>query len=71
MKITTETLAEKNDTAIEAVLGMWEDGCVDIISYKLREKLIALDERNRETLLVLQGQTGYVVRTVDASVVKK
>lgn len=71
MKITAETLAEKNDTAIEAVLGMWEDGCVDIISYKLREKLIALDERNRETLLVLQGQTGYVVRTVDASVVKK
>ena len=64
-------LAEKNDTAVAAVLGMWEDGCVDVVSYKLREKLVTLDERNREALLVLQGQAGYVVRTIDASIVKK
>ncbi len=53
------------DTHIESIVCCWEGGCVDIPSYDLRQKLIALDRRNKDALILLQGLDRYIVKELE------
>ncbi len=59
-------LEEKNDTAVLCLIAVWRKGGVDVVSYGLREKLIALNDANREAWMPM-----LTVRTVGESMVKK
>lgn len=60
-------LTAGGDTQVSFLVVLWESRCVDLPAYSLREKLIALDRRNLETLLVLQGEGHLAVRTVGST----
>ena len=62
-----EALGNQKDTAVEAMVTMWADGCVDLPSFRFRQKLVALDPRNLETEMPLMAAEGtYAVRTIGA-----
>ena len=62
-----EALGNQKDTAVEAMVTMWADGCVDLPSFHFRQKLVALDPRNLETEMPLMAAEGtYAVRTIGA-----
>ena len=61
------TLTTQKDTAIAFLLVMWNNHCIDLPSYSLRQKLIAMDEKNREALLVLRGENCLAVRTIGST----
>lgn len=61
------TLVTQKDTAIAFLVAMWGNHWIDLPSYSLRQKLIDIDESNREALLVLQGENCLVVRTVGST----
>ena len=68
------TLRDREDTAAACLLAMWADGSVDLPSYSFREKLIALDPRNREALLPLmsmEAEGAYVVRSIGSCMPEK
>lgn len=56
-----DELKEKNDTKIVRMLTMWKDGGVDQSSLSFRRALVALDEYNYDTEIILQGEDGYSV----------
>lgn len=60
-------LAEKNDTAINSLVAMWENGSIDIVSHSLRKKLIALNESNQNAWMFLRGDSGYTVCTINST----
>lgn len=62
-----DILKAQEDTAVKYVVTMWENGCVDLPSYSLREKLILLDPQNRETLLFLQNGNLLHTRTMKST----
>jgi hypothetical protein len=53
------------DTHIESIVCCWEDGCVDIPSYELRQKIISLDPKNKDALILLQGLDRYIVKELE------
>lgn len=52
-------LSDASGTAITHMAALWENGQVDIPSHRLRSHLVALDEKNRDALILLQGENGY------------
>ena len=60
-------LTAGGDTRVSFLVALWESRCVDLPAYSLREKLIALDRRNLETLLVLQGEGHLSIRTLGST----
>ncbi len=59
-------LLKKKDTAVQCVLVVWQNGGVDLPSYSLRQKLIDLNEANRQAWLLLPS-----VRSIDSTMVKE
>ena len=56
---------KKNGTAkIERLICMWHDGCIDLPSFAFREELLSIDSSNYSTKLLLNGLSGYIVKTV-------
>lgn len=57
-----ERLQNADDTEISYALCMWkEDGCIDIPSYSFREKLLALNSMNADSLMFVMTNSGISV----------
>ena len=51
------TLRDSGDTEIELLVCLWQDGfCLDLPSMRFRRALTALDERNADTLILMNGE---------------
>ena len=65
-------LQEREERGVEALVTMWADGCVDLPSYRFREKLLALDPCNRETeILLLAAEGAYATRSIGTCMPEK
>ncbi len=64
-RIVAELQAQA-EAAVCALLVVWKKGGVDLPSYSLREKLIALEATNREALLFMP-----VVRLLESTMLQK
>ena len=53
------------DTHIESIVCCWYEGSVDMPSYELRQKLISLDRRNKDALILLQGLDRYIAKELE------
>ena len=51
-------IKDLNDTEIRYALCLWQDGGIDIPSYRFRESLCTLDPKNTETLLYVMTADG-------------
>ena len=51
-------IKDLNDTEIRFALCSWQDGGIDIPSYRFRKSLCALDPKNAETLLFVMTDGG-------------
>jgi len=69
MKVLIE-MKKNEDTSIERLICMWHDGSVDIPSFAFREALLSVDSANLSTQMLLNGLTGYIVKTVKATMPK-
>ena len=50
-------LRDGGDTEIEGLVCLWRDGlCLDLPSMRFRRALTALDERNADTLILMNGE---------------
>lgn len=54
-----DELKSKEDTKILRMLTMWKSGHLDLPSLKFRKALVALDQYNYGTHIVLQGEDGF------------
>lgn len=56
-----KSLGEKGDSRIERCVTMWwrMGGEVDVPSYEVREKMLELDPRNRETKILIHSGKGF------------
>ena len=61
-------LALQPDTAVTHLVCRWNDGCVDLPSLRFRRELLALSPQNHDTLILLQGEHGYVARPLHITV---
>lgn len=61
---------KSGEAQIERLICMWHDGSIDLPSYAFRESLVAVDSKNLSTQMLLNGLTGYVVKTVKATMPK-
>ena len=59
-------LRENGDTQIVKSLTVWKGGQIDLPSYQFRKALLALDERNRDAELILQGKGGVITKKLSA-----
>lgn len=51
-----QTLRDSGDTEIEQLVYIWQhDSCLDLPSHRFRLALLALDERNNDTRILLNG----------------
>lgn len=51
-------LQEAENTQVVSILCMWQDLTIDMPSYALRKKLLAMNAANGETRLLLRGENG-------------
>ena len=63
-------MKKNEDAKIERLICMWHDGCVDVPSFAFREALLSVDSANLSTKMLLNGLTGYIVKTVKATMPK-
>ncbi len=63
--ILLKEMKQKNDTHIESIVCCWEEGSVDMPSFDLRQKLISLDRKNKDALILLQGLDRYIVKELE------
>ena len=64
-----ERIKNVNDTEIRYVLCLWQDGYIDIPSYKFRKSLCTIDLKNEESLLFVMTADG--VSEIKASTTMK
>ncbi len=57
-------LTQTQDTAVTKLLCRWSDGTLDLPHIQLRKDLLALDPRNSQTQILLQGQAGLLPRSL-------
>ena len=69
MKVLLD-MKKNEDAKIERLICMWHDGCVDVPSFAFREALLSIDSANLSTQMLLNGLTGYIVKTVKATMPK-
>ena len=60
-------LEQARDTHVLYVAALWRNGCADLPSFHFRRRLIELDHRNFETLLLMQSADGYHSRAVGST----
>ena len=61
---------KRGEAKIERLICMWHDGSIDLPSFAFREALVAIDNRNLLTQMLLNGSSGYVVKTVKVTMPK-
>lgn len=67
-----QTMVAQGDTQISYLVCMWASHyCLDVPSYTLRKKLVALDRQNENALLVLRGEGHLVSRTIASTMPHK
>ena len=59
-----QLLRERGDTEIRCLAALWSNGCADVPSMHLRERLLELSEKNAEAVLPLRGEDGWSVKTI-------
>lgn len=59
-----DTLHQNNDIEVSCLVCMWRDGGIEIPSMSIRKKLLALSESNESTILILQGDGGFCIKTI-------
>lgn len=60
-------LKKKDNAKIERLVCLWHDGCIDMPSFAFREALLSVDSANLSTRMLLNGSSGYIVKTVKAT----
>lgn len=63
--VLLKEMKQRGDTHIENIVCCWEDGGVDMPSYEFRQKLMSLDRRNKDALILLQGLDKYIVKELE------
>ena len=61
---------KSGDTRIERLVCMWHDGSIGLPSFAFREALVAVDSKNLSAQMLLPGLTGFVIKTVKATMPK-
>lgn len=51
-----EQLIQQNETEIETVVCIWKDGSLDFPSFHFRQLLLQSSDKNKNTIIVLQGE---------------
>lgn len=59
-----EELRRRDDGEIRCLAALWSNGCADVPSMHLRERLLELSEKNAEAVLPLRGEDGWSVKTI-------
>ncbi len=66
--VTCEKIIKKlkktRNLQIESMICMWNDGTADLPSMAFRKQLCELHASNKETLMLLQGEDGYITKTI-------
>jgi len=57
-------IKKNGDAKIERMVCMWHNGGVDLPSFAFREALLTVDSTNFSSEMLLNGLTGYIVKTV-------
>lgn len=57
-------IKKNEDAKIDRLICMWHDGSIDLPSYAFREALLSVNRTNFSTKILLNGLTGYIVKTV-------
>lgn len=63
--VLLKEMRQKSDTHIESIVCCWCEGSVDMPSFDLRQRLLALDRRNKNALILLQGLDKYIVKELE------
>lgn len=58
-------MKKNEDTHITEMVCVWHEGSVDLPSYDLRVKLLSLNPKNKDSLVLLQGLEKYIVKELD------
>lgn len=66
-----ETLVKNQDTKVVCMLTMWKEGGVDLSSYCFRTALVKMDERNRDTAIILQGENGLHTKPLGVTITNR
>ena len=61
---------KNEDSKIERLICMWHEGSIDIPSFAFREALLSVDSVNSSSKMLLNGLTGYIVKTIKATMPK-
>lgn len=57
-----ERMKESGDTEVSQMLAMWKDGAVDISSYRFRKELLCLNQKNKNTEILVQTYDGIRIK---------
>lgn len=63
-------IKKNEDAKIDRLICMWHDGSIDLPSFAFREALLSVERTNLSTQILLNGSTGYIVKTVRATMPK-
>jgi hypothetical protein len=63
-------IKKRGNARIERLLCMWHEGDLDLPSFAFREALLGVDSANASAKILMNGLTGYVVKTVKATMPK-
>jgi len=58
----------KDDPTVVTMLTMWQSGEVDLPSIEFRKALVALNESNLETDIVLRSDVGYILKKLKITI---
>ena len=62
---TVNTLTQRSDTHVLYLLHIWKNGCcLDLPPHTLRKALTELHPENQNALLMLQGETGFIFKSM-------
>ncbi len=59
-----EELALKKDTRILKLITIWKNGQIDLPSLRFRQRMIALNENNKDAEMILQGKDGCIIKKI-------
>ena len=60
-----KTLEAAGDTRVLYLVHMWKNHWLDMPAYDLRKGLVTLCPENRDAQLMLIGENGFVIRTIE------
>ena len=64
-------LTAAGDPQVLYILHIWTNHALDVPSYELREALLALHPENRNTRMLLVGEKGFHIRSIEETMPKK